>query len=56
MFIYCLDEVFKNKLINNGFKLLRQDNDVAIFILDKQKFDSMEFDKSKVYLSSKLNF
>ena len=52
-FIYCLDEDLKNKLIKQGFKLLKEDDKGATFVFsDKIKFDFTKVDKAK-YLFTK---
>lgn len=57
MFIYCVDEQLKTELINKGFKLLNQDKDKAVFIMDKNlKFNFDRVDKSKFLFTNKLQF
>ena len=54
-FIYCLDEDLKNKLIKQGFKLLKEDDKGATFVFsDKIKFDKV--DKSKYLFTNRLTF
>ncbi len=57
MFIYCLDNSLKNELINTGFKLLNQDKDKAVFLLNKDlKFNFNKVDKSKFLFTNRLTF
>lgn len=57
MFIYCLDENLKNKLINKGFKLLKEDDERAVFIFsNKVNFDFNNVDKTKFLFTNKLTF
>lgn len=57
MFIYCIDEQIKRDLLNIGFKLLNQDKDKAVFIMDKNlKFNFDKVDKSKILFTNRLTF
>lgn len=57
MFIYCLDEELKRKLINKGFKLLKEDEKQAVFIFSsKVNFDFNNVDKTKFLFTNKLTF
>lgn len=57
MFIYCMDDKLKSELIKQGYKLLNQDKDKAVFILDKKlKFNFDKVDKSKFLITNKLIF
>lgn len=57
MFIYCLDEELKRKLINKGFKLLKEDDERAVFIFsNKVNFDFNNVDKTKFLFTNKLTF
>lgn len=57
MFIYCLDSQLKEELLKQGFKLLNQYDDKAVFIFDnKINFNFNKIDKSKFILSNRLNF
>lgn len=57
MFIYCLDDELKNKLIKKGFKLLKEDGNGAIFVFDKNlKFNFEKVDKSKFLFTNRLTF
>lgn len=54
MFIYCTDKELIQKLIAEGFKLLKEDENGATFLMDKNiKFN---FDKNKVLFTNKLTF
>ena len=57
MFIYVLDEDLKTKLINKGFKLLKEDENGATFAFsDKVSFDFNNVDKTKFLFTNKLTF
>ncbi|MDD2495963.1 MAG: hypothetical protein PHE29_12320 [Tissierellia bacterium] len=56
-FIYCLDEDLKNKLIKQGFKLLKEDDKGATFVFsDKIKFDFNNVSKNKFMFTNRLTF
>lgn len=57
MFIQCFDNELKNKLINEGYKLVKENQNYSLFIYDnsnKLNFDGI--DKSKFVLTSKMTF
>ena len=57
MFIYCLDDELKNKLIKKGFKLLKEDENGATFVFsEKVRFDFNNVDKTKFLFTNKLTF
>lgn len=57
MFIYCKDNDLKNKLIKNGFQLIREEDNGSIFLFDKNiKFDFNNVDKTKFLFTNKLFF
>lgn len=57
MFIYCIDKDLKNELVNKGFKLLKEDNNGAVFVFNKHiKFNFNNVDKSKFLFTKRLNF
>lgn len=57
MFIYCLDDELKNKLIKKGFKLLKEDENGATFVFsEKVRFDFNTVDKTKFLFTNKLTF
>lgn len=55
MFIYCNDEEVKNKMLNSGYKLLKEQEGVYVFANNnKIKFDnSLE---KQVMFSNRLTF
>lgn len=56
-FIYVLDKELKNQLISNGFKLLKEDDDGAVFVFsDKVRFDFNNVNKSKFLFTNRLTF
>ena len=56
-FIYCMDNNLKTELIKQGFKLLNQDEDKAVFIMDKSlKFNFDKIDKDKLMFTNRLTF
>jgi len=56
MFIYCFDKELKQELIKQGFKLLKEDEDGAVFVFDKLKFNFEGVDKKKYFITNKLTF
>jgi hypothetical protein len=56
LFVYCLDDELKRKLLKNGFKLLNEYDGKAVFLFEKSKFDFEKVDKSKFLITNKLNF
>lgn len=57
MFIYCLDDELKNKLIKKGFNLLKEDENGATFVFsEKVRFDFNNVDKTKFLFTNKLTF
>lgn len=57
MFIYCFDKDLKQELIAKGFKLLKEDDERAIFIFsNKVNFDFNNVDKTKFLFTNKLTF
>lgn len=57
MFIMCLDDNLKKKLISNGFKLLKDNKSQAIFLFDKNKqFNFESVDKKKFLFTNRLTF
>ena len=55
-FIYVLDKDLKNQLINNGFKLLKEDESGAVFVFSELKFNFDKVDKSKYLFTNRLTF
>jgi hypothetical protein len=59
MFIYCFDEQERDRL-QNLFKLHQESNidnkKCWIFIMDKNKINFDQIDKSKCYITNKLVF
>ena len=57
MFVICFDDELKEKLKLDGFKLLNQDKDKAVFIYNKNnKFNFNKVNKKKFLFTNKLNF
>lgn len=56
-FIYCLDEVDKEKLINEGYKLIKQQNigDKVAYVFANNT-NKICFESKNVYFSNKLTF
>jgi hypothetical protein len=56
-FIHCFSQELKNKLLQNGFKLLCENNSFSIFEYSpKLNFSFSEIDKKQFVLSSKMTF
>jgi len=56
-FIHCFNEELKNKLLQNGFKLLASTN--GFFIFENSSIPNFNFnqiDKTQFILSNKLTF
>ena len=57
--VYCFDENLANKLSATS-KLLKQDivnnKNCWVFIIDNNKLNFSELDKSKIIISNRLNF
>lgn len=52
-----MDNNLKTELIKQGFKLLNQDEDKAVFIMDKSlKFNFDKIDKDKLMFTNRLTF
>lgn len=56
MFIYCFDDNLKDKLIKNGLKLFKEDENGAVFVFDKLKFNFEGVDEKKYFITNKLTF
>lgn len=57
MFIYVLDEGLKEELINQGYKLLKEDDNGTTFVFDKTiNFNFNVISKDKFILTNKLTF
>lgn len=59
MFIYCLDENYKNELISKGLQFLKQeivDGKVVYLFAQNSKLNFDELDKSKVFKSNVMRF
>ena len=56
MFIYCVDNDLKQRLINKGLKLLKEDEDGAVFVFDRLKFNFEGVDSKKYFITNKLTF
>ena len=55
-FIYVLDKELKNQLISEGFKLLKEDENGAVFVFSELKFNFDKVDKSKYLFTNRLTF
>lgn len=57
MFIHCFSEDLKREFIRRGFKLLSENENRSIFVLDdKVKFDFDKVDRGKFILTNRLVF
>lgn len=57
MLIYCFDNELKQKLLNNGYKILPKFNiENGCVFADVGKFDFTTIDKSKYKFTNRLNF
>ena len=57
MFVHCIDRDLKEKLISRGFKLLKENDTGATFVIPKDvNFDFDKVDKSKFLLTNRLTF
>lgn len=54
-FLVCKDEDTKNKLLENGFKLLKEEDNVFIFLNNKNK-QNFDFSKLEITQTNRLNF
>jgi len=54
-FLVCKDEDTKNKLLENGFKLLKEEDNVFIFLNNKNK-QNFDFSKLEITETNRLNF
>ena len=56
-FIHCFNPELKNKLIQNGFKLISENNNLSIFENNaKLTFDFNQLDKAQFVFSNTLFF
>ena len=53
-FLICKDEEVKEELLANGFKLLKEDDGIYVF-LNKEK-DHFDFSKLEIISTNRLNF
>lgn len=59
MFIYCLDEDYKDELVNKGLHFLRQeivDGNVVYLFAQNDRFNFEGLDNSKVFQSNTMRF
>ena len=56
MFIHCFDDNLKQELKAKGLKLLKDESDKSIFVVDKVKFDFAKVDKQKYMFTNRLTF
>lgn len=59
MLIYCIDENYKNELIQKGLQFLKQeivDGKVVYLFAQNNKLNFDELDKSKVFKSNLMRF
>lgn len=54
-FLVCKNEDTKNKLLENGFKLLKEEDGVFIFLNNEDK-KSFDFSKLEITQTNRLNF
>lgn len=56
MFICCFDKNLRDKLIESGLMILKDDQNKSVFVLDKQKFNFEGVDKTKFIITNRLTF
>ena len=56
MFLKREEDDLKQELIVKGFKLLKDESDKSIFVVDKVKFDFTKLDKQKYMFTNRLTF
>lgn len=57
MFIQCFDNELKNKLIKNGYKMVKENQTYSLFIYNNSnKFSFDGIDKSKFIFTDKMTF
>lgn len=55
MFIYCKDNTIKNKLLSQGYQLLKEQNGMFVFA-DNKKLVFDDSLKNKVVFSNRMTF